>query len=205
MMRPALWPESLSDALEARTDELKAAAFRGLVSVDLQLGQEEPLFQPTGQWQAGWPMMHTHAFVSDQGSLGAILSGMVPEFPKRFTQVVAVSVPPWPLRCNVSAPSIPIRQRPYEGNPEGRLTPSLMNSLFFHDMKLLPKPSGEVMTAGLDGLVAVARGSGNHLGTAREQALRAAGALALPEMQLRGDAGGNAEQFLAFATEGGLF
>jgi hypothetical protein len=91
MMRTALWPESLSDALEARTDELKAAAFRGLVSVDLQLGQEEPLFQPTGQWQAGWPMMHTHAFgvpealhpggSSERAPVAAALQRQCPEHP----------------------------------------------------------------------------------------------------------------------------
>ena len=171
----------LAGVLSPLGPALRSHNFRGLVSADVELGAGE-VPEATGRWEAGWPHLHTHAFVSDLPSLGAVLGGAAPTFPAPFTQVVVVSVPPYPIKCNVQ-PTPGVEILGVDGQP---LPAAVVGQTFFHDMQLAGR---RVQVVGLDGLVAVCRGSGATAAEATEKALHVARAIALPERQLRTDVG----------------
>lgn len=132
--------------------------------------------------QQGWHALHLHAFAAALGEqpLGAVLSGEEPTLGKRYTVVVPVTVPPWPIRCNV--PSA-VEKIEVPGPAAARV--------LWHDVTV----KGEV--AGLDGFVGVARGSGSTLWAAQREALMVADAISVPEKQVRRDVGGGVELVLA--------
>lgn len=177
--------------LNLHTDRLKSAGFRGLVSVDVAFTQDGRL-ESVG-CEAGWPWLHTHAFAADQPALGDLVVGVArePVFPRRHVVALPVSMPPWPLDCNLRAPEVKI---------EG-LDTEAVKHMFFHDMTF---KDGEVWTAGLDGLVAVVRGSADRLELARRKALLLASKIELPEKQYRADVGGQTEQVLSAFEELGI-
>lgn len=178
----------LVEHLAGLQDEIKATGERGLVQVGMQINQEGE-WEVSG-WQLGWHFLHAHAFVSDQTNLGDVLMGKDPTFPSRFIMVMPVSIPPWPIRCNVPPEQVEVPL----GDEQFDLTREDLRSIFFHDIVI----DGEgIRTAKTDGLVAVVRGSGNHFELARARALGLAQKLRLPQKQFRGDAGAHVPAALA--------
>lgn len=175
--------------LEATKDELKSESFRGLVSVPLSFNPVSKEFSADG-YQAGWPVLHSHAFLSELPSVGSVLEGSgAIELPKRCVVVAPVTVPPWPLAANISPEPVPI---------EGEFD---RGGVFFHDMKAVEKVP---TVAGLDGFVAVARGAADHFQLARWRAIALASQIELPQRQLRTDVGSSVDSVLAGFEELGL-
>jgi hypothetical protein len=157
--------EQARNALEPRRDEIKASGHRGLV------------WLADGALQGGWSFLHAHLFVGEQ-SLQALIEGGAAVAPQGWICGVVVSVPPWPLECNLpSAPAV------LEGwNDEDQ------RAVFFHDISVDPAARA-VRVGGTDGLVGVVRGVGLVPELARARALSIVGRLALPEAQVRPDVG----------------
>lgn len=138
--------------------------------------------------EVGWTWLHTHAFVYslNSGDLTSLLVGEDPSGPeKKYTTVLPVSIPPWPLHMihpevNVYAPA-----RDLDG-----ANSAVRQRLLLHDVKRTDKG---LSTAGLDGLVGVACGSGNSVGMSKLQAVGTAQGLRLPEKQYRSDVGAKVE------------
>ncbi len=194
LIRPQVWPTEFDDHIARVCDELKTHNFKGLVQIGIRPVQAEG-----GGWQligfrAGWHFLHTHAFVADQPNLGDILEGTEPIFPKRFTVVLPVTIPPWPLTCDYRAKKVE--------NIGKNLTEAQFSNTYFHDIQV---EGTQVNTAGLDGLVAVAQGSGENLQFARHQALSIAHTLDLPEKQFRPDAAAMVDVELAQLESLGFF
>lgn len=166
-------PSSLSPLLEDRLDELKSANHRGLVGIGLQADPETQELRAAGM-VAGWTYLQSHLFVSDLVGFGDLLAGLGAGFTKRFIVGVPVTVPPFPIQCNVS--SVPMAVGGLDGDDH--------KSIFFHDMAMR---DGNPYVAGTDGQVAVVRGSANILGLARQRALTVAGKMQLPHKQFRPD------------------
>jgi hypothetical protein len=188
-------------ALETVGAELKARDFRGLVKVGLQLSPEDPWTADSTivGFQAGWPFLHTHAFVADQEDFGSLFTGAPAALPSRFTVALPLSVPPWPLggvradrQCNIPVAKVPIPR-------------ALIDSgqVFFTDMEV---KDGAAWTAGADGLVGVARGSAQGFELARLKAMRLAQVAVneLPDAQVRLDVGARVPAILAGLEEAGL-
>jgi len=158
-------------------DQLKVASFKGLVN--LGLGRD-PM---TGglrlsQVRAGWPFLHLEAWLSSTERVGRVLAGDAPPRPTaKYTVVLPVSVPPWP-NPQGSAEVVQI----------GGLPPQLQGWNFFYDFEP-HEDTQELWTAGLDGLVCIARGEGRSFETARMHALGVAQQIQLPEKQWRPDCG----------------
>lgn len=174
--------------LEPYVDRMKSEGFRGLCQVGVRM---EPGGLVAEGLRAGWTFLHTHALLAALGAqeeeLGALLTeGAVPLFEKRFTVVVPVTVPPWPIECNATSERHPVR-----GLQEGQ-----ERHLFWHDVEV-DEERRRLVVAGLDGLVAVSRGVASHLTLARQNALHAAQAIRLPEKQYRSDAGSQVDGVLA--------
>jgi hypothetical protein len=166
-------------------ERLKAQDFRGLVNADLDQSPDTGEVSLT-RFEAGWPFLQTHAFLSELEGFGEVLSGGVPRLPRRFTVAIPVSIPPWP---NLDARGRP--PRPVTG-----LTEPNMGQFFWHDV-VIRQEARTIDTAGLDGLVGVARGSANTFYLARLLALGRAQQLRVEEKQFRPDVGESVPQVLA--------
>jgi len=201
MFVPQEMPEAWMRALGTLGDPLKSEGFRGLVRAGISLDPEAPLEsepQLLG-YQAGWNFLQMHAFsgLLDSPNLTQLLEGFQPDLYHRFTVALPVTIAPWPLRglrsevsCNLNAKQVPIG-----------LEAVKTGQVFLHDMMVR---DGQIQTAGLDGLVAVVRWSGQGFGFVRHKALETAGMLQLPEAQYRLDVGAGVGQVLMMLEELGL-
>jgi len=165
-------------------DELKSKSFRGLVQFGLDLQKASGIPEIAGITQ-GWPFLHTHAFMDELQSFGSILQGSTPVLQKKYTLVTAVSVPPWPSKGQEPAEKCCIHS-PEENMP--KLTEPWQARFFWHDVTI-DKEKRQLWTAGLDGLVGVARGSGDTIDGARHRCMELLAAIQLPQKQYRTDAG----------------
>ena len=179
--------------VEEKLGGLSSGGFRGLVQFDLnfQTSTGEP--EVSGV-VAGWPFLHTHAFLSELEDFASLLEAgsSLPDgpqglLPKKFVTVVPISRPPWPTRkARFRFDLVPI---------EG-LTPEQMGRVFWHDVQMNAEP-GLLTTAGLDGLIGVARGAADTNELALVRALEVALRVQLPEKQFRSDAGRQVQPALA--------
>jgi hypothetical protein len=176
------WPEEWTYLLNEVTDQLKASEFQGLVQIGLWRDMKSETWQRIGL-QGGWPFLHTHAFVSELEDFSGVLRGQGSPMRNRYVVVLPVSVPPWPLACNLSS----------EPQEVGGLTTDDYKNIFFHDVKI---EGSSVTVAGTDGLVGVVRGSSNHVHTARTSAVELALKVKLMERQFRPDGGSYSEKLL---------
>jgi hypothetical protein len=177
---PDWFPRDLLDELwQGLAEKLKSAGFRGLVQADVNQSPETG-GPELGGWLAGWPWLHTQAFLSELENLPELLKGDIPEYPKdtRYTVVLPVSIPPWPYVKSAGAEVYPV---------EG-LTNQDMSRFFWHDIQV-DSEHRELKSGGLDGLLGVSRGSGWSFELARQQALGQAFRLSVPEKQFRPDIG----------------
>lgn len=180
-------PSLVANAAGKAAERLKSASFRGLFHFS---AIENP---GTGEMElggltAGWPFLHTQAFLAELGDLGATLSGKPPELLKRFVTVLPVTVPPWPNpRQGGRRPAVEVRG----------LTPTQQGRCAWGDITVDPEHR-KVLTAGLDGMVTVATGaSDGSPALARMRALELATRLDLPEKQYRPDVGASVDAVLA--------
>jgi hypothetical protein len=175
-------------------EELKSSGFRGLVQWNLNFRTDsgEP---EADRMEAGWPFLHTHAFVSELEDFSSLLSdpataaiiGHRTLLPRKFVTVYPISRPPWPTR----KARFRFDLAPVEG-----LTPQQMARVFWHDVQVDPIEQ-RISTAGLDGLVGIARGAGDTSELALVHALEVGLRLRLPEKQFRSDAGRRVQSALA--------
>jgi hypothetical protein len=170
----------LPDLWQPVVDQLKAQDFVGLVNAGIQINAQTggPKLVHT---DAGWPWLHTHAFLSELENTAETLQGLAePEFTDgaKYTVVLPVSVPPWPI---VGAQTAPVQ-------PLAGLPPEAAAQYFWHDMRVGPEG---MSSAGLDGLLGVSRGAGYTLDLARRRAIERAALLQVPEKQFRADVGEN--------------
>ena len=181
------------EALAGLADELKSRSFKGLVQASMAEGR-------VSTWRAGWNFLQTHAFFGDLGGgLGQLFGmGGSGELEHRFTVVVPVSVPPWPMGGLQAEISMNRSSKPHSIPNEGVVD---TGQVFFHDMRVRDH---EAQIAGTDGLVGVVQGSANTLSLARKRALQVAANFRLPEMQFRVDAGSQVEGVLVRLEEAGL-
>jgi hypothetical protein len=179
-----------------QVDELKTSGFRGLVQFNLNF--QTPSGEPEVDGMlAGWPFLHTHAFVSELEDLAGLLEKGVDTqssnhpsqtlLPRKFVSVLPVSRPPWPTRK--------ARFR-FDLAEVGGLTQEQMARVFWHDVQV-DQEGGKLTTAGLDGLVGVVRGAADTNELALVRALEVALRLQLPEKQFRSDAGRRVQSVLA--------
>jgi len=169
--------------LELR-DELKSRGFRGLCQWGLT-AQDQGL-QLSGDSVYGWPSLHTHAFLSDLEDFGAVLGGAEPVIPQRYTMAVVVSQAPWPLLAHEAL-------KPTEVS---KLSNAEMARVFWHDAQA-DQETRTMQTVGLDGQVAVVRGSGYSFELAQSRALQICHRLQFHNRQFRPDAGGEVRRSLA--------
>lgn len=165
-------------------DELKSRGFRGLVQFGLDLKRADGVPQIAGI-ELGWPFLHTHAFLDELESFGAILGTGEPLMTKKYVVMAPVSIPPWPSKGTEPAERCCIHS-PREGMP--KLTEQWQGRFFWHDVTV-DREKRELWTAGLDGLVGVARGSGNTIEAARARCLELLDSIQLPQKQYRMDVG----------------
>ena len=169
-------PSFVAGAVQAATERMKSVSFRGLFHFDVE---EEPT---TGELRlrglsAGWPELHTFAFVAELENLATTISGDPPKLLHKYVSAIPISVPPWPSERQGKGERLPI---------EG-LTPIQQGKLFWLDMAVEGR---KLTTAGLDGLVAVAIGASDSTpALARMRALELAGKLQVEGKQVRTDAG----------------
>lgn len=162
---------------------LRGANFRGLVSVGMEYVEASGELAQVG-FLAGWNFLFTHLFVSGLQNFAATLAGEEPILEeKNFVVGLPVSIPPYPIQNAPGAAQVRL---------EG-VTNDLARQCFFHDFTM---KGSELWTAGLDGLVAVVRGSGNSLAAAQGVALAVSTALPLPQKQFRLDVGGRVPTLL---------
>lgn len=172
-------PGFASGAAQAATMRLKSAGFRGLFHMDVEEDPTSGELSLRGM-EAGWPWLHTQVFVAELESLANVLQGGVPVLKHRFVTGVVMSTPPWPSEKHGALE---------DGVPLEGLTPAQLGRAMWHDIIVDPV-AGKLRTAGLDGLLGVALGASDstpHL--ARARALELCGALQVPALQFRPDAG----------------
>lgn len=183
-------PPLLEDACASIVDRLKAASFRGLFQADVEEEVETGGMRLRGL-AAGWPWLHTQAFVAELRSLGAVLEGEEPVLERRIVTVLPVSVPPWPNTRAREGAVAEVRG----------LTSMQQASTFWFDVTI-DRGARKIQTGGLDGLVAVATGAADgSLALARAKALEIAQRLELPQKQYRLDAATQVEAVLATFEE----
>jgi hypothetical protein len=156
-------------------ERLKSETFRGLVNADI-IQSPETGEVSLGNWEAGWPFLQTHAFVAELENFGDLLAGAPPVLSKRFVVVVPVSIPPWP---NQDA-------RGRESRLVTGLSEPNMGQFFWHDVEI-HRETREIHTAGLDGLIGIARGTADSHFLARLLAVERARQLQVEEKQFRPD------------------
>ena len=176
--------EFLEKLLEPVTTQLKAKDFRGLFNADIIVDPNTAGLAFHG-FDAGWPFLHTHAFVSELENMSGLIDGAVPEFTEgiKFVTVIPVTVPPYPADGKA-------REFPIEG-----LTPKDIANYFWHDVTV-DKEGGKLDSAGLDGFLGVARGAAWSCELARARALQRAVAMQVPEKQFRVDAAARVGEWL---------
>jgi hypothetical protein len=186
--------EMVDTLTEKWQDELKAGGFRGLVQWNLNF-QTESGEPEADRMEAGWPFLHTHAFVSEMEDFSGLLAdptapgtvGPRTLLPRKFVTVYPISRPPWPTRkARFRFDLVPIQG----------LTPPQMGRVFWHDVQVQPEDQS-ISTAGLDGLVGIARGAGDTNELALVRALEIGLRLRLPEKQFRSDVGRQVQSALA--------
>lgn len=177
------------DTLAPLESALQQVNFKGLVGAGLRWVEATGKLEPTGMFTAGWSeWLHWELALGELPSLTTLLGGdPQPTDLAPFTVGVVLSQPPWPIVGTPAPPSVPLE-----------LNPEVTRRVFFHDIKV---EAGQVMTAGSDGLVGVARGTGRSLARARQVALTVAGLVNFPERQLRMDVGLGVDQAVV-ALEG---
>ena len=167
-------PEAL---LAPFAETLSSAGFKGLFRVGLMFNEAAKEFASVSV-EAGWPFLHTHLFLAGVGLMPLLLANpQAMALPKRVAVGIPVTVPPWP------------HQDGQKGSGEMRVevSPEARAHLFWHDM--MTPDGGSFHTANLDGLVAVAEGCSDNVAVARRRAVAVATSLALPQRQVRTDAG----------------
>ncbi len=175
--------EVITGLIAGEVDELKSKDFRGLVQFGIEIDHNGAI-TILGR-SAGWPFLHSHAFLSEMPDLGGLFGGAEPELPKKYTVALPVSLPPWPYLDG--------QRSDHEGiAPKNvlieHLTPQQQSSVFWHDV-VLDTEAREIRSAGLDGLIGVVHaGAGTH-GLARAYAMGVAGRMTFPEKQFRPDVG----------------
>jgi hypothetical protein len=172
-------------------DKLKAQGFKGLVQAGMQQSTETGDIELHGV-EAGWPWLHTHAWLSELTNLDQVLLGAaapVFETETRYVVALPVSIPPWPIW------PVQSQSRAVELSLEG-LSHRDATHWFWHDVTIEAQ-AGELRSAGQDGLLGVARGSGHHLELARAFALEQAAKLQVPGKQLRADVAAQTSGILA--------
>lgn len=185
---PAEWPEAWEAALQRIEDPLKSASFLGLAQAVVRL-------TPGGGWEhsgfeAGWPLFHAHAALADpEASVPALLRGE-PEAPPPFAALLPVSVPPWPHRAHAKEAPRPID-----------LPHDLTRWVFFHDLAIVGR---SLRTAGLGGLIGVARGVGRTPAGALLGAHNVAQRIGVAEKQYRTDGGQQIAQVWMTLVEGSV-
>lgn len=188
--------QMVDELVRDRVDELKSAGFKGLVQFDLNFQTSDGQPEVSGM-VAGWPFLHTHAFLSELEDFSGLLEAgnnspsgvgvLPPLLPKKFVTVIPISRPPWPTRkARFRFDLVPI---------EG-LTPLQMGRVFWHDVQM-DIEAGRLTTAGLDGLIGVARGAADTNELALVRAIEIALRVRLPEKQFRTDAGRQVQSVLA--------
>lgn len=179
----------LAELWRPTEERLKSLGFRGLVQADLL--QDPATGDVTlGGVSAGWPFLHTQAFLTVLENLPGLLRGEAAQLSKeRFVVVVPVSVPPWPI-WPVQSQAL-AREELLEG-----LTPQDCANYFWHDVRI-DEAAHTIRGAGQDGLLGVARGSAYTLELARILALERAGRCRVEGRQLRPDVGAAVPQVLA--------
>lgn len=195
------------DAFAKATDEAKSADHRGLVQVVGELGPEGAVRYE--RVVMGFHGLHLHAFLAALGEeqlVGTILAGeAAPHFPRRVAVTLPVTVPPWPNGGAAQHESALVRfewpgREPEEAKALSQLA---FGQVAWHDVRVDAK-ARRLFVAGLDGLVGVARGTGDSVLLARGRALELAGALVLPEKQYRPDVAGGVEEVLARLEAAGI-
>jgi hypothetical protein len=186
-------PQYPGDILHQLNEPLTQAGFRGLVGVGLRYNQTSAQLEPTGYFHAGWDdWLHWELALCEVPSWASLMDGSPnaeSDFLPEFTTGIVVSQPPWPSVGQPVPPSV-----------ELAIQPQFTKNIFFHDIMV---SGGKVFTAGVDGLIGVARGTGRSLGKARGVALAVAGAMAFPERQARVDVGASVETVLVALEEMG--
>lgn len=173
-------------ALHTATQALKVRGFKGLFQFDVEEDAEVGGFALRGL-VAGWPHLHTEAFVAELASFGDVLSGSEPQLTRRFVTVLPITVPPWPNP----------RQGPGTQHPVVGLTPQQRARTYWYDV-IVDTEKREIRTAGLDGLVGIATGASDATPlTSRARALEVAHRVQLPELQFRPDVGSSVESALS--------
>lgn len=180
LMRPG--PETsewILEMLDQDRDELKSRGFKGLVQYGLDLVLNS--IKLKGR-EAGWPQLHSHAFISELDDFGGVLGGEIPVLPKRFVVALHVSQAPWPFKSNEP--------------PEPQLVlvdPELESQVFFHDIQA-DQETRSLKTAGLDGHVAVVRGAADSFELAQSLAMVATRSIQFSGIQYRLDVGNQVRQ-----------
>ena len=164
-------------------EELRSGDFKGLVQFGLNFQTEHGEPEIDGM-TAGWPFLHTHAFLSELEDFSNLLSlgttGLAtPLLPRKFVTVLPISRPPWPTR----KARFRFDLAPVEG-----LTPTQTGRVFWHDVQV-DQDAGKLSTAGLDGLVGVVRGAADTSELALGRTLEVALRVQIPEKQFRSDCG----------------
>jgi hypothetical protein len=184
--------------LAAVEDEVKASGARGLVKVSVTLDLGAPGKEPNVLgWSLGWGALHPHVLLAQlagaPADLAAVLGGAQVELPHRYAVAGPVSLPPWPILCNINAPRVKL-------SPEA----AGLRNVMFHDVA---RGGDGIYTAGTDGLVGVVWGVGPHFVSARATAFGAAFALRQSlgaETQFRSDNGDGVQQMLGILADLGL-
>ena len=173
--------------VEPYIDRLKSSSFKGLVQFGVSLDTTDGTPHIVGA-KAGFPFLHTHAFLSGLEDFGDILLGKSnPVLPKKFTTVLTISRPPYPNRKARFRRPVAIEN----------LTDQQVGRVFWHDMQILDQSKHSLSTAGLDGLVGIARGEADTSELSRGLCLEVAQRISLPEKQFRLDVGGRVQGVLA--------
>lgn len=162
--------------LQPVLDPLKSLGFKGLAQVGL-VPDHKARFGIRGM-AAGWPWLHTHAFLAEMAGTSDLMCGEPPVLNRRYTTALPVSLPFWPSRDAPASKDVLI---------DG-LTPKQMGQVFWHDVTL-DTEKREVRSAGLDGLIGVAHGSADTHPLSQARALAIAGTMRFPEKQYRPDVG----------------
>jgi len=174
----------LDSICQVQYQELKARGFKGLAQFGLNFGTQSGEVEVSGM-EAGWPFLHTHAFLSELENFGDLMRGIgQSSLPLKFVTALPLTMPPWPNRK--AAPRRPVEVK--------GLTPKQLGRVFWHDIQV---EGSVVRTAGLDGLVGVIRTAADTSELSRLKAIEIASRAQIPEKQVRVDVGQRVQSTLA--------
>lgn len=180
----ANYPAFVGGAVQAAIERMKSVSFRGLFHFDVEEDVASGELRLRGL-SAGWPELHTFAFVAELENLADTIAGIRPKLLHKYVSAIPVSIPPWPNERQGKGEVLAI---------EG-LTPTQQGQLFWLDMAVEGR---KLRTAGLDGLVAVAIGASDSTpALARLRAVELAQRLQVSGKQFRSDAGAAVDSVLA--------